>query len=48
VATAIAQNRCGFLIPCHRVIKKNGEIGKFRWGAEMKRRLLDWEAQAKR
>jgi len=48
VATAIAQNRCGFLIPCHRVIKKNGEIGKFRWGAEMKRRLLDWEVQAKR
>ena len=48
VATAIAQNRCGFLIPCHRVIKKNGEIGKFRWGMEMKRRLLDWEAQAKR
>ena len=48
VATAIAQNRCGFLIPCHRVIKKNGVSGEFRWGAEMKRRLLDWEAQAKR
>jgi AraC family transcriptional regulator of adaptative response/methylated-DNA-[protein]-cysteine methyltransferase len=48
VATAIAQNRCGFLNPCHRVIKKNGESGEFRWGAEMKRRLLDWEAQTKR
>ena len=48
VATAIAQNRCGFLIPCHRVIKKNGESGEFRWGFEMKRRLLDWEAQTKR
>ena len=48
VATAIAHNRCGFLIPCHRVIKKNGESGEFRWGAEMKRRLLDWEAQTKR
>ena len=48
VATVIAQNRCGFLIPCHRVIKKNGESGEFRWGSEMKRRLLDWEAQTKR
>ena len=48
VATAIAQNRCGFLIPCHRVIKKNGESGEYRWGSEMKRRLLDWEAQTKR
>ena len=48
VASAIAKNRCGMLIPCHRVIKKSGELGEFRWGREMKSRLLDWESHTKR
>lgn len=44
VGTAIAANRIGFLIPCHRVIRQNGIIGKYQWGTERKRAMLLWEA----
>ncbi len=43
VASAVARNRIGFLVPCHRVIRENGEIGEFRWGSDRKRQMLDWE-----
>ncbi len=43
VATAIGKNNVSFLIPCHRVVRKNGEIGQFRWGTEVKKAILDWE-----
>ena len=44
VASAIAQNPVGYLIPCHRVIRKTGVIGDYRWGAARKQALLAWEA----
>lgn len=43
VASAIAKNKVAYLIPCHRVIRKNGDIGEFRWGSHRKRAILDWE-----
>jgi AraC family transcriptional regulator of adaptative response/methylated-DNA-[protein]-cysteine methyltransferase len=43
VATACASNHVALLIPCHRVIRSNGELGGYRWGLERKRRLLDTE-----
>lgn len=43
VASAIAQNKIALLIPCHRVIRTDGKIGKFRWGTELKRKLLQSE-----
>lgn len=43
VGTAIGKNNVSFLIPCHRVIRSDGSIGNYRWGAEVKRKLLDWE-----
>lgn len=46
VATAIAKNPIAYLIPCHRVIKKSGEIHKYRWGSERKKELLDYESSS--
>jgi len=43
VASACAANRIGVLIPCHRVLRSDGTIGGYRWGAERKRTLLDNE-----
>lgn len=43
VGTALANNTIGYLIPCHRVIKNNGEIGNYRWGIERKTAMLAWE-----
>lgn len=48
VGTAIGSNPVGYLIPCHRVIRKTGLFGEYRWGAIRKTALLGWEAaQAK-
>lgn len=44
VGTAIGSNPVGYLIPCHRVIRKTGLFGNYRWGAIRKTALLGWEA----
>ena len=44
VGTAIGNNPIGYLIPCHRVIKKTGIFGGYRWGPERKQAMLGWEA----
>lgn len=44
VGTAIGSNPIGYLIPCHRVIKKTGLFGGYRWGTERKQAMLGWEA----
>lgn len=45
VATAIANNPVCYLIPCHRVIRKSGEIGQYRWTTERKKKLIAWEKE---
>lgn len=44
VGTALARNPVAYLIPCHRVIKKVGDIGEYRWGSIRKTALIGWEA----
>ena len=43
VASAVGKNPISIIVPCHRVIRKNGLIGDYAWGAKMKRALLDVE-----
>ncbi len=43
VGTALGSNPVPVLIPCHRVVRSDGTIGKYAWGSAMKRELLKGE-----
>lgn len=43
VGGAVGANPVGYLIPCHRVIRKSGVLGEYRWGAARKLALLGRE-----
>jgi AraC family transcriptional regulator, regulatory protein of adaptative response / methylated-DNA-[protein]-cysteine methyltransferase len=45
VARACASNALAVVVPCHRVIRGDGDLAGYRWGVERKRRLLEREAQ---
>lgn len=43
VGNAVGRNPVAVLIPCHRVIRKLGEFGNYRYGSARKKALLGWE-----
>lgn len=43
VGNAVSRNPVPVLIPCHRVIRKLGGFGEYRYGAARKQALLGWE-----
>lgn len=43
IGTAIGKNPIGYLIPCHRVLRGDGDIGGYRWGIERKQAILGCE-----
>lgn len=45
VARACATNPVAVAIPCHRVVRENGDLGGYRWGMERKKALLELEHQ---
>lgn len=46
VASACAANPIALAIPCHRVVRSNGDLAGYRWGLERKRVLIQREAMA--
>lgn len=44
IGQAVGSNAIAYLIPCHRVIRKSGLIGGYRWGPDRKLAMLGWEA----
>jgi len=43
VSNAVAGNPVAYLVPCHRVIGKAGDLHGYRWGLEVKRAILEYE-----
>ncbi|MEO0343807.1 MAG: bifunctional helix-turn-helix domain-containing protein/methylated-DNA--[protein]-cysteine S-methyltransferase [Pseudomonadota bacterium] len=44
VGTAVGRNPISWLIPCHRALRKSGELGGYHWGLPVKRAMLAREA----
>jgi len=44
VGSAVGKNPICFVVPCHRVVGKNGDITGYHWGITRKRAMLGWEA----
>lgn len=45
VARACASNPVALAVPCHRVIRSDGDLAGYRWGIERKKKLLEGERQ---
>lgn len=43
VGTAVGDNPVAVLVPCHRVLRKDGSLGGYYYGPELKSALLRWE-----
>ena len=43
VSNAVAGNPVAYLVPCHRVIGKGGDLHGYRWGLDVKRAILEYE-----
>jgi AraC family transcriptional regulator, regulatory protein of adaptative response / methylated-DNA-[protein]-cysteine methyltransferase len=44
VGAAVGKNPICFVVPCHRVVGKKGDITGYHWGITRKRAMLGWEA----
>jgi AraC family transcriptional regulator of adaptative response/methylated-DNA-[protein]-cysteine methyltransferase len=44
VGTAVGKNPISFVVPCHRVVGKSGDVTGYHWGITRKRAMLGWEA----
>ncbi|HEY9005063.1 MAG TPA: methylated-DNA--[protein]-cysteine S-methyltransferase [Ohtaekwangia sp.] len=43
IGSAVGSNHIAYLIPCHRVIRKDGVLGEYRWSSTKKKSIIGWE-----
>ncbi|MEM6676928.1 MAG: bifunctional helix-turn-helix domain-containing protein/methylated-DNA--[protein]-cysteine S-methyltransferase [Pseudomonadota bacterium] len=43
VGSAVGRNPISWLIPCHRALRRDGQLGGYHWGLGVKRAMLAWE-----
>lgn len=43
IGRMLSLNRHALFIPCHRIIRKNGFLGGYRWGRKLKEEIITWE-----
>ena len=43
VGNAVGANPVSYFLPCHRILRKSGDLGGYRWGIPLKKRLLTEE-----
>ena len=44
VGAAVGRNPISFVVPCHRVLAKSGQLTGYHWGLTRKHAMLGWEA----
>ncbi|MDA7946536.1 MAG: bifunctional helix-turn-helix domain-containing protein/methylated-DNA--[protein]-cysteine S-methyltransferase [Hyphomicrobiaceae bacterium] len=44
VGTAVGRNPISFVVPCHRVLRKDGGLGGYHWGITRKQAIIGWES----
>lgn len=47
VGRACATNPVALVVPCHRVVRSDGQLGGYRWGASVKAHLLELERNSR-
>ena len=48
VGAAVGKNPISFVVPCHRVLGRSGDLTGYHWGLTRKRAMLGWEAGTRR
>jgi len=43
VGSAVGRNPISFVVPCHRVLRKDGNLGGYHWGVTRKKAIIGWE-----
>ena len=44
VGSAVGRNPISFIVPCHRVLRRDGGLGGYHWGVTRKHAIIGWEA----
>ncbi|MDP0995658.1 methylated-DNA--[protein]-cysteine S-methyltransferase, partial [Klebsiella pneumoniae] len=44
VGSAVGKNPISFVVPCHRALRRDGNLGGYHWGITRKKAIIGWEA----